>query len=68
MKEYKIEVVIDEDGNLKAETFGVLGPDCVGELDGVLAKVEGEREERNTDDYNKKPPPGVGRKVRQGRG
>ena len=68
MREYTIEVVIDADGALRAETGGVVGPTCVEELDGILAGLEGEREAKNTGDYYKKPKQTVRTAVRAGRG
>lgn len=54
MKEYIVEVVVDKDGELRAETKGMQGKVCVAELDKVLAGVEGERRAKNTDDFYKK--------------
>lgn len=51
MKEFKIEIDIDEDGNIIAETKGVNGPICVTELDAILAGLEGERSEKNKPEY-----------------
>lgn len=55
MKEYKIEVAVDEKGNLTAETFGMQGKICAEELDQILAGIEGEREVKNSGDYYKSP-------------
>ena len=68
MKEYTIEIVIDEDGSLRAETDGVIGPICVEELDGILAGLEGERKAKNTGDYYKKSSQTVRASARAGRG
>ena len=54
MKEYEIEIEIDEEGNINAETKGILGESCVGELDTILKGIEGERDESKTSDYYKK--------------
>lgn len=54
MKEYKIEIEIDEKGNISAETFGMQGNICEKELDKILEDVKGEQEIQNTDDYYKK--------------
>ena len=67
MKEYTIEVIIDADGNLRAETGGIVGPTCVEELDRILAGLEGERKATNTGDYYKKSQQTVRAKVRVGR-
>lgn len=53
MKEYIIEVEVDVDGTLKAETHGMQGKVCVEELDSVLTQVQGERKIKNTGDYYK---------------
>ena len=67
MKEYKIEVIIDEDGNLKAETFGMTGTTCVDELDSLLAGLEGDRSEKYTPDYYKKVKQTVRKTIPSGR-
>lgn len=67
MREYTIEVVIDADGKLRAETGGVTGPTCVEELDGILAGLEGERKATNTGDYYKKSSQTVRTAARAGR-
>lgn len=59
MKEYTVEIVIDENGEMHAETKGMQGKICAGELDGVLAGVdagaEKSRKISNTGDYFKQP-------------
>lgn len=55
MKEYVIDVVIDESGELHAETKGMQGKICADELDKVLAGLAGERQITNTGDYYKQP-------------
>ena len=54
MKEYKIEIEIDEKGNLKAETKGMQGKICAEELDKVLKDIPGEQKIKNTPDYYKR--------------
>ena len=53
MKEYKIEIEVDEKGNIIAETFGMQGKVCAKELDKILQGINGEREVKNTGDYYK---------------
>lgn len=52
MKEHVIEIVVDEKGNITAETKSMQGKICVAELDKVLYKalegIPGEREEKKT--------------------
>ena len=54
MKDYKIEITIDKDGNIKAETKGMEGKICITELEEILAGLEGERKEKNKPEYYKK--------------
>jgi len=54
MKDYKIEITIDKDGNIKAETKGMEGKICITELDEILAGLEGKRKEKNKPEYYKK--------------
>jgi len=49
MKEFKIEIEIDENGNLISETKGMTGEICINELEEVLQGLEGARS------YKKKP-------------
>ena len=55
MKEISVEIVIDENGQLHAETKGMQGKICADELDGVLDGVVGGRDVKNTGDYYKQP-------------
>ena len=55
MKEHIIEIIIDENGELHAETKGMQGEICVDELDKALLGVEGDRKITNTGDYYKQP-------------
>lgn len=52
MKEHVIEVTIDEKGNIVAETKGMVGKICAQELDAVLDGIPGERDVKNTADYD----------------
>ena len=54
MKEYKIEIEIDEKGNLKAATKGMQGEVCADELDKILKDIPGKQKIKNTPDYCKK--------------
>ena len=56
MKEYVIEIVIDENGELHAETKGMQGKICAEELDKALANVAGTKTVTNTGDYYKQSP------------
>ena len=53
MKEYKIEVEIDENGNIKAETKGMEGKVCVDELDQILAGLGEITEDKKKPEYYK---------------
>ena len=64
MKEYKIEVVIDEKGTIVAETKGMHGKICAKELDKILEGIEGEKKIKNTLEYYKSPP--LRQAIRQG--
>ena len=39
MEEKKIIIQIDEDGNLKAETFGMYGTECIDEIDKLMKDI-----------------------------
>ncbi|GAB6044741.1 hypothetical protein JCM11957_03390 [Caminibacter profundus] len=54
MQEFKIEIEIDENGNLKAETKGIEGEICVSELEGILKGIEGEMSYKNKPEFYKK--------------
>lgn len=54
MKEYKIEIEIDEEGNIRAETKGMEGEICVEELDEILQGLDGERKEKKKPEFYKK--------------
>lgn len=57
MKEYIVEIVIDEKGEMHAETKGMQGKICADELDNILdgvdAGAEKDRQITNTGDYYK---------------
>jgi hypothetical protein len=51
MQEYNVIIEIDEDGNIKAETKGMKGEVCVGELDEILKGLDGEQEFKNKPEF-----------------
>lgn len=51
MQEYSIEIEIDEDGNIKAETKGTKGEVCVDELENILQNIAGEQSFKNKPEY-----------------
>ena len=51
MQEFNIEIEIDEDGNIKAETKGMKGDICVGELEEILSELEGEQNYKNKPEF-----------------
>ncbi|MBA5249884.1 MAG: DUF2997 domain-containing protein [Gammaproteobacteria bacterium] len=53
MKEHIIEIIVDENGDISAETKGMQGKICAKELDAVLEGISGERKTTNTGDYYK---------------
>ena len=55
MQEYKIEILIDEEGNIKAETNGMIGDICIKELEKILKNVEGKQSFSNKPEFYKKP-------------
>ncbi|MEA2100742.1 MAG: DUF2997 domain-containing protein [Campylobacterota bacterium] len=55
MQEYNVIIEIDEDGDIKAETKGMKGEVCVGELDEILKGLDGEQSFKNKPEfYDKK--------------
>lgn len=54
MDEFKIEIEIDEDGSIKAETKGMKGDVCIGELEEILAGLEGEQNYKNKPEFYQK--------------
>lgn len=51
MQEFNIEITIDEDGNIKAESKGIKGEICVSELTNILKGLEGEESFVNKAEY-----------------
>lgn len=51
MKKYNIEVEIDEDGNIQAETKGFKGNICEKELSEILAGIKGQRKDKKKPEY-----------------
>ncbi len=51
MQEYKIEILIDKDGNIKAETKGMSGDTCIYELGKVLKNIEGKQSFSNKPEF-----------------
>jgi len=51
MQEYNVTIEIDEDGNIKAETKGMKGDICVGELDEILKGLDGEKGFKNKPEF-----------------
>jgi len=54
MQEYNVIVEIDEDGNIRVETKGMIGTVCVEELDNILEGVDGEKKQKNKPEYYQK--------------
>ncbi|MBI9109370.1 MAG: DUF2997 domain-containing protein [Spirochaetales bacterium] len=54
MTEYMIEIDIDENGDVKAETKGMCGEICVNELDEILNGIDGERSNKNKPEFYQK--------------
>ncbi len=54
MQEYKIEIEIDEEGNIKAETKGMSGDVCVSELDNILDGLAGDKDFKNKPEFYQK--------------
>jgi len=53
MAEKKIVIDIDEDGSIKAETFGMHGTECLNELDKVLKDLALQSETVKKDEFFK---------------
>lgn len=51
MQEYNVTIEIDEDGNIKAETKGMKGDVCVGELDEILKGLDGKQGFKNKPEF-----------------
>ena len=54
MKEFTIEIEIDEDASIKAETKGVTGEICVSELDNILKNIDGDTGFKNKPEFYQK--------------
>ncbi len=54
MQEYNVTIEIDEDGNIKAETKGMKGNVCVGELDEILKGLDGDQGFKNKPEFYQK--------------
>jgi len=54
MQEYNVTIEIDEDGNIKAETKGMKGDICVGELDELLKGLDGKQDFKNKPEFYQK--------------
>jgi len=54
MKEYKIEIKIDEKGMVYAESKGIFGDACIDELDVILKGLEGDRSHENKSEFYQK--------------
>lgn len=51
MKEFTIEIEIDEDAAITAETKGTTGDICVTELDNILKNLEGDVAFKNKPEF-----------------
>jgi len=56
MQEFNVEIEIDKDGNIKAETKGMKGDVCIDELEEILAGLEGEQKFKNKPEFYQKNP------------
>ena len=54
MQEYNVTIEIDEDGNIKAETKGMKGDVCIGELDEILKGLDGKQDFKNKPEFYEK--------------
>ncbi|MCL2219755.1 MAG: DUF2997 domain-containing protein [Chitinispirillia bacterium] len=55
MAEERIVIEIDDNGKINAETFGIKGEVCLGELQAILGNVGGDVESiSKTDEYYQK--------------
>jgi hypothetical protein len=54
MKKYRIEIEINEDGDILAETKGMEGKVCVSELNNILAGLGEQQEVKKKPEYYKK--------------
>ena len=51
MKEFNIEIEIDENGNIIADTKGFHGKVCEKELDDLLEGIDGDSEDKKKPEY-----------------
>jgi len=51
MQEYNVTINIDENGNIQAETKGMKGDVCVGELDEILKGLDGKQDFKNKPEF-----------------
>ncbi|MBO7499993.1 MAG: DUF2997 domain-containing protein [Fibrobacterales bacterium] len=51
MKEYRVEIEIDDEGNITADTKGFHGPVCEKTLDELLEGIEGRKEDKKKPEY-----------------
>jgi len=51
MKEFTIEIEIDEDASIKAETKGTTGEICVPELNNILKNIDGDTGYKNKPEF-----------------
>lgn len=54
MKEFNIEINIDDLGNVSAETKGIQGEICVDELELILKNLDGNRSEKKKPEFYQK--------------
>ncbi len=54
MKEFTIEIEIDEDAEIKAETKGTTGEICVSELNNILKNIDGDTGYKNKPEFYQK--------------
>jgi len=54
MQEFNINIEIDEDGNINAETKGMKGEVCIDELENILKGLEGEQIYKNKPEFYSK--------------
>lgn len=51
MKEYRVEIEIDDEGNVTADTKGFHGPVCERTLDELLEGIEGPSSDKKKPEY-----------------
>ena len=54
MQVFNINIEIDEDGNINAETKGMKGKVCIDELENILKGLEGEQTYKNKPEFYQK--------------